>query len=172
MACINEIVCLGNYCSCGDDVTINLTALHTGTYHMTAEFNGTFLSVKVPVVNGEKIVVPNIFNENYTHVISFTINSIPVYDTDFSIKMVVCNDMGEVSDEDNIIVLTAIAGSTITDPRLIGREVGGLIINDAAKNTGYEKTGATEGDKLASDTIQFNDGLTLAGGEEITILLL
>jgi hypothetical protein len=70
MACANEIECLGDYCSCGE-LELSLIADEIGVWRMKAQFNGVTLSREIEVEEGENIIIPNIFNENYTHVIWF-----------------------------------------------------------------------------------------------------
>lgn len=55
-------------------------------------------------------------------------------------------------------------GTTITDRRLVGREVTGLIVDDMTKNTGFSKP-------RASDTLTFTDGTEVYQFQNVTILL-
>lgn len=91
MACMDEISCLGEYCSCGDEITLNLAAEETFTAKMVAEFNGAHIRRSVEMTTGEKVVVPNIFNENYTHIITFfKPDGTQAFGTSFSVKTVYC----------------------------------------------------------------------------------
>lgn len=166
MVCTSEIICLGEVCACAETVTLPLVANNTGFYSMYAEFNGIKLHKQVSVRVDEQIVVPNIFNENYTHVISFYYNGQLVNDTSYSLNVIYCIDSDNISpmppsQEVNSIVLESIAGNTITDERISGQFVTGLIIDDISKNKGFTVSG---------DTITFTDGTTLSAGQIITII--
>jgi hypothetical protein len=95
MACVDNIECLGEYCSCGDSIELNLVSEYTGEYEFRAEFNGVVLRNVIEVTEGDKIIVPNIFNENYTHIISFyNENGDLVNDLKYSVKIVICKGEG------------------------------------------------------------------------------
>lgn len=100
MACIDEIICLGEYCSCGTEIDLNLISSVTGIITMEAEFNGIKLTRDIEVSNGSKVEVPNIFNENYTHILAFyTSDGELVNNVKYSIKTVYCDGYTPVVDE-------------------------------------------------------------------------
>lgn len=91
MACFREIICLGEYCSCGDIITINLASTITGIITMHVKFNGIVITRPVEVSVSANIEVPNVFNDNYTHEIWFTTSTGEILnDTSYSIKIVYC----------------------------------------------------------------------------------
>lgn len=65
----------------------------------------------------------------------------------------------------NIIKVTGIQGTTITDLKMVGREIGAIVINNNIINIGFLKP-------AASDTIILEDGMTLSNMDTITILML
>lgn len=64
----------------------------------------------------------------------------------------------------NIIKMTSVSGTTITNAAMANREVGAIIIDDYTKNQGFTKT-------LSGTVITFTDGTELTNGQTITILL-
>jgi hypothetical protein len=165
MACIDEIVCLGEACSCGNQIELPLVAQHTGIYRMIAKFNGVRITRNIEVIEGENIVIPNVFNENYTHEIWFeTQSGALVNDVHYSIKLVFClsPENEEMSTENSIRVL-ADADDTVIDDRLIGKTVTAYIINDISKNTDFSKP-------IASNTFVTTNGVTFPANSIVTII--
>lgn len=161
MACVENIECLGEYCACGD-ILIPVISPVTGTLQMMAEFNGIKLTRDVPVVMGQGIMVPNIFNENYTHIVSFYNNGSLINETTYSLKIVYCKDHTPyMPTQYTSIIIIGEAGNSITDERISGEIVTGLILNDISKNKGFTVSGAT---------ITFTDGTTIEEGETITVI--
>lgn len=161
MACVENIECLGEYCSCGY-ILISVISPITGTLNMRAEFNGVAITREVPVVMGQGIMIPNIFNENYTHIISFYNNGVLLNDTSYSIKTIYCLEhTPSMATSYTSIVVVGEAGNTITDERISGEIVTGLILNDISKNKGYT---------VSDDTITFTDNTTIQDGETITVI--
>jgi hypothetical protein len=107
MACIDNIECLGEYCSCGDFIELNLVSGDTGYYEFRTEFNGTIIRSVISVTQGSKIIVPNIFNENYTHIISFYNNDAElVNNVKYSVQIVICKGEGLIPAIDSEYELT------------------------------------------------------------------
>lgn len=52
---------------CAEFVELPITATETGTHQIGVEFNGAHLRRSFEAVTGAKIVVPNLFNGDYTH---------------------------------------------------------------------------------------------------------
>lgn len=96
MYCSQDIVCLGEYCSCGDSITLRIASPVTGGITMSARFNGVRITRQVQVVAGQEITVPNIFNENFTHIIGFYSNGSPVWDNEYSIRTVICPQINNI----------------------------------------------------------------------------
>lgn len=73
MACsCTSYTCLNivqQYSNCLSTVTLDLVAGATGTYTWRYEFNGTWKGGNIDVTESAKIVLPYVFNENYTHII-------------------------------------------------------------------------------------------------------
>jgi hypothetical protein len=65
----------------------------------------------------------------------------------------------------NILSITGVAGTTIVDNRMVGREVGLVVMDDIAKNIGFTKS-------AGSNTLTFTDGTEVGAGQKITICLL
>lgn len=164
MACVENVICLGEFCACADMfVLTQLVAPFTGSLLMLSEFNGVKLKKIVSVREGDPITIPNIFNENYTNILSFYNGSQLLNDVSYSVKTIYCFDSENIfpmPTEDNSIVINTIAGNTITDIRIVGRFITALIINDVSKNTKFSVTG---------DTITFTDGTILDNGQTVTI---
>lgn len=102
MACVENIECLGEYCSCGDNIQLNLPSPITGELELRVEFNGVVMRRVIDVEEDVDIVVPNMFNENYTHVISFyNSEGDLINDTKYSIKIIICIGDGLVPESDS-----------------------------------------------------------------------
>lgn len=67
-ACLDVVQ---QYNSCPTVVTLDFEAPGTGTYQWQYEFNGRWYGGTVDVVEGENIVLPWVFNEQYVHLIQF-----------------------------------------------------------------------------------------------------
>jgi len=69
MGCICESYqCLTiRYNPCSAGAQLNIVATETGIWSAQVEFNGVWFDQQFEVVDGEKIVVNNIFNPNYIH---------------------------------------------------------------------------------------------------------
>lgn len=163
MACIEKIVCLGNFCSCGNISITDLISPITGQIRMEVEFNGSTIVKNISAVNGSSIVIPNVFNENYTHILSFYINGILWNDEKYSIRVTPCLNADNSDPMVPIyssIILESLAGNTIVDNRIEGEIVTGLMISDVSKNKGYTVSG---------NTITFTDSTTLEAGLTITV---
>lgn len=94
MYCAEEIVCLGEVCSCGSAVELPLIAEITGVVVMNVRFNGVTIKRDVNIVSGQNITVPNVFNENYLHEIWFEDSDGVLYNNvHFSIKTVYCSNI-------------------------------------------------------------------------------
>ncbi len=65
----------------------------------------------------------------------------------------------------NTILVTVTAGTTITDSRMAGRDIGHIDILGIVKNTGFTKVSA-------SALITFTDGTAFLGGEKVTITMI
>lgn len=89
MACNDNIECLGEFCSCGL-INLPLIAPFDGVVNVEMEFNGIKLYRDVLFINGETVIIPNVFNENYTHNIRFIKDGVNVFDKTYSIKTVLC----------------------------------------------------------------------------------
>lgn len=56
---------------CGGDIVTLVMSDFTGNVTMSYEFNGRWFGEILPVVSGEVIEIPNVFNESYTHLVKF-----------------------------------------------------------------------------------------------------
>lgn len=164
MACIEEIECLGEFCSCGN-INTGIISPFGGVIKMYSEFNGTTITKNIDVAFGNEIVIPNVFNDNYTHVVRFYFNGELVNDLAYSIKIVPCisvdNNEPMANDYSSITLTVSVAGTSITDERIEGNLITGVIINDKSKNKGFA---------VVSDTITFNDTTTLNIGDKVTLI--
>jgi len=163
MLTCTPIECLGEFCQCGDIVLTALSPI-TGVLLMRGEFNGAVIEKEVNAYAGQPIVVPNVFNETYTHVIGFYNGTELVNETRYAVKIVYCIDLDYVPIPDfdmaNSIIFSTMAGSDeATDNRINGRVVTGLMIDDLSKNTGYF---------VANSTITLTDGSTF--GNVLTVI--
>lgn len=168
-ACAQNIICLGTFCSCGD-IEISIPTGSETTLKMVAEFNGVRIKNEITVANTDKITIPNIFNENYTHIIHFvTADGDVLNDEYYSIKIEPCiyaDDSAPepiIQSKDTSIMLTGVTGKTITDERMNDKIVTGLIINDNSKNSGFIKN-------QNEIVLTFTDETTLTTGDFITII--
>lgn len=142
MACISEIVCLGEFCSCNSNIELPIAASETGTFMLVAIFNDVRITRNINIIEGQNILIPNIFNENYLHEIYFSSSSGEILDdTHYSIKTVFCLNNNNGMPTDGLISIVAIAesGNVLIDDRMIGRIVTAYIINDISKNTEFSK---------------------------------
>lgn len=62
-----------NIFQCGNDITTLLLAEDTTNYMMIYEFDNRWFSEQVLVQQDMPIVIPNVFNEAYTHILYFLI---------------------------------------------------------------------------------------------------
>lgn len=67
--CCNEIINLGCYNSCEKLINTGIEADVSGEWKIEVEFNGGIFFINFSVETGEKIKIPNKFNEDYTHLI-------------------------------------------------------------------------------------------------------
>lgn len=170
MACVDEIICLGEVCSCGDTVEIPLVAETTGTFTMFAKFNGIRITRQIAFIEGENIILPNVFNENYLHEIWFNNLAGDKYkDVNYSIKMVYCTSpetapppLPPIEDYNSIISIST-NETTLIDGRMVGKVVTAYIINDISKNTDFTKP-------LDSDTLTLINGNTFEPDSVVTII--
>lgn len=89
-ACTKNVVCLGDYCSCGD-ISLEISGMPLGQYTCIAEFNGVKIKQEVIVDTFGKVTLNNIFNENYVHLICFIdSNGIVLNDTWYSLNIKPC----------------------------------------------------------------------------------
>lgn len=165
MYCAEEIVCLGEVCSCGSTVELPLVAEITGVVVLNVRFNGVTIKRDVNLVSGQNITVPNVFNENYKHHIYFeTTTGVKYLDTVYSIQVITC--LSNSNNEDDMlisIVSVADAGITITDDRMIGRTVTAYVIDDISKNTEFSKP-------INSNTLTLLGGNTFGQNSVVTII--
>jgi len=69
--CAN-MVCVDVFLSpCAATIQLPVTADETAVWNMAFEFNGSQFVTSVPVYVNQPIVIPNRFNEQYTHVLRF-----------------------------------------------------------------------------------------------------
>lgn len=59
------------YSNCPEFLTVKLEAAATGTYSWEYEFNGRWFGGTIDVTGGQNIVLPWVFNEQYTHLVKF-----------------------------------------------------------------------------------------------------
>lgn len=169
MACVDEIICLGEVCSCGDSIELPLVAETTGVYTLFAKFNGVRITRQVPFVEGENIIVPNVFNENYLHEIWFQdVLGDKYKEVNYSLKLVYCVSPETALpvppiEQVNSIITISTTDTTIVDERMIGRIVTAYIINDISKNMDFSKP-------LNSDTMTLLNGVTLEPNSVVTII--
>ncbi len=122
-------------------IITNIIANQTGVWIMFFEFNGRWFKEDVTVTNGEVIILPNVFNESYNHIIEF-------YKTDDSLFNDTCYtlDMNRIAlggspvtpDSSNDVMSYVYVfkdspdtsnpdeqpvGDTVTDNRLIGKTI-------------------------------------------------
>lgn len=169
MACVDEIICLGEVCSCGDTIEIPLVAETTGVFTLFAKFNGVRITRQIPFIEGDNIILPNVFNENYLHEIWFQDVSGNKYnDVNYSIRMVYCvspQTAPPVPPIEGIssIISVSTTDTTLVDERMIGKVVTAYIINDYSKNTDFSKP-------LNSDTLTLLNGNTFEPDSVVTII--
>jgi len=164
MACVEEIECLGEFCSCGN-INTGIISPYGGIMQMYFEFNGANIIKNIDVAFANSIVIPNVFNDNYEHIVKFYFNVQLVNDLAYSIKVVPCisidNDEPMANDYSSITLTVSAPGVSITDDRIEGNLITGVIINDKSKNKGFSVSG---------DTITFNDTTTLNIGDKVTLI--
>lgn len=157
-----EIECIMAYISpCCATVTLPITATETGTVKAFIEFNGTAKQFNVPIVSGQRIVVPTaVFNENYTHMlVLFKLDN--VTSTSYHIRTMLTTftdcESGTASASVNYIVTAS--GSVITTSLLVGNTLVAIGTENGFKNTGFTVVG---------NTLTFTDGTTVSVGDTIT----
>lgn len=143
MSCnCTEYSCLEVLANDCEEITVALTANETGDWVMLYEFNGGWKSVEFAVTNGERLLLPAVFNESYTHLIKFynganelvndtcymlntaeipTTVTAPSNDDDMARYYEYIVVSGTPSSELNNGRKEINAGSSITDSRLAGR---------------------------------------------------
>lgn len=167
MSCgCEEYVCLQvvPQVGCIEEIQINLPATETGQWIMSLEFNGGWINKYIDVEEGVNILLPNYFNENYSHTIKFynTENEL-VNDTCYRLNTSKVGGTGSIMPTppapesityyEYVVVAEPDgfddagrweieAGVTITDNRLIGKGVSSIVISGGQSyNSGdYTKT--------------------------------
>lgn len=73
MACnCGNIVCLGVVpVICSDEIHTDVIAAETATWVCMYEFNGRWFGFELSVTEDQRVVLPNVFNECYTHLLKF-----------------------------------------------------------------------------------------------------
>lgn len=164
MACVEEIECLGEFCSCGE-INTGIFSPFGGTMKMYFEFNGATITKDIEVAFSNAIVIPNVFNDNYEHVLRFYYGGQLLNDLAYSIKVVPCisvDNIEPMANEYSSINLTVTtAGVSITDERITGEFITAVMINDKSKNKGFN---------VSADTITFTDTTTLNVGDIVTLI--
>lgn len=187
MACdCEEYVCLEvvPQVGCIEEIQVNLPATETGEWIMSFEFNGSWINKFIEVENGVNILLPNYFNESYTHTIKFynTDNEL-VNDTCYKLNTSVIGGVGSIAPTpepsnsvgyyEYIVVedpdgfdsngrWEIPVGGDIEDDRLIGKTVSSIIGQQAYNSNNYTKNTASNTLSMTNDTIfGLNDIITL-----------
>lgn len=119
--CLNVVPAL-----CADEITLRLAANETGTWLVFYEFNSRWFGLEVEVIDGQNIVLPYVFNNNYTHNIKF-------YNTDYELFNDTCYSLNT-----STIPSAGVAPSPSPDLGYLLVEISGNITTvDAADDTYY-----------------------------------
>lgn len=84
---------LGQFCQCGEIVMIGTYSPVNGEALMVAEFNGSVIAKEVEVYIDQPFAVPNVFNENYTHIIGFYQDGVLLNNKKYAIEVAWCKDI-------------------------------------------------------------------------------
>lgn len=193
MSCLcepNDIICVPvNPCNAG--TTIDLAADETGTWTGQIEFNGTWISFEIDVVEDEKIIIgTHLLNENYVHEFRLynvendlfgcyklqtmytkgTANAIPIpvnESVSFLAYIGVASDPSDdlVNIGNGIFAKEVLSGSSFTDSRLED-----LIVSSASIN-GQSYVGATWNytKPVASGVFTFINGNQITDGDVLIL---
>ena len=176
MACdCNTYDCLTvvqQYAECLSTVTLNLTAAETGTWSWQYEFNGRWSGGTVDVTDGQKVVLPWVFNEQYVHEIKFyDANGGLVNDTCYKLDTSkISGSYSAPSASSGTSYLTFIVtaamlsneGATITNSSITSRTI--IIVQD--ENSGYNSGSYTQ----ASNSFTMTNSTTFYEGQTLTLI--
>jgi len=92
---ILPISCLGDFCSCGEIIIHDIISGITGEIKMRVQFERTIIEKVIFVEEGYPFILPNIFNENYDHLVTFHYNNQVLNGVQYELKIVSCVQLDE-----------------------------------------------------------------------------
>jgi hypothetical protein len=170
-ACLNIVP---DYSGCPTVITTDLIAAQTATYNWQYEFNGRWKGGTVDVTEGEAIVLPYVFNENYIHEIKFLLGGDLVNDTCYKldtsgIPTSYSQNTGEdentltfevTSDMLSTTTIDDVEYQVLTNPSINSREVALLADGNQIYN-GFTQSG---------NALTMINGTTFYVGQKITLV--
>lgn len=177
MACdCTTYECLGvvqSYDNCATTITLELESLDTGSYNWSYEFNGRWFGGNVEVTEGDNIILPWVFNENYVHKIKFFRPSGELLnDTCYKLNtseiagsfITPSSDAGsKYLNVELTADMLSDGGATVTIPSIAGKTLVSVLDGNQAYNFGsFNKA-------VGSDSFTMTNGTTFYVGQKITL---
>lgn len=165
MACNCEnIECLiVKFNPCSEGAELPLIATENGTWTAEIEFNGMWSEFGFGVLNGQRIVIPSIYlNEYYTHQIRILDSSgLLINETCYALKAraIASGDIYPVIPPglSSFDITIAEAGNSITNDLLEGVDLAFIVTDGQSYNTAFWGK-PVESDTLTSDILTFYIG--------------
>ena len=155
---------------CAETINLGLVADGSGVWKMMHEFNGTSVRTDVAVTNGNPIIVPNHFNEDYDTILKFYKPDNTIFnDTCYKLKIMLtvftnCEDA--VVSERVFDVTIETTGDSFTDIRLANEVVMSIALNAQDYNSPFYSK------PLSSSTLtSISGGLIFNEDDIVTVTL-
>ena len=59
------------------------------------------------------------------------------------------------------VSMNSVSGTSLSNPAFAGKDIAAIVVDEVFRQFGFQKTGSTPEEQLASDTVEFTDGTTL-----------
>lgn len=110
---------------CAQEIPLPVIADETGTWHMIMKFNNVTYRTDINVQSGVPVTIPNVFNENYLHVVYFVKTNGTVFNHTcykLNVMATIMTNPGHVSGTKttSLPILTTAPGTVIQHNDLIG----------------------------------------------------
>lgn len=163
-----------DFTNCPTMLTIVLASPITGSLEWEFEFNNSWKGGTIDVTEGENIVLPWVFNEQYIHLIKFYNGDTPLNDTCYKLDTSKISgsyvSAGSSTEATNYLTFTVTAGmlsdsgATITNASIAGRTI--LLIADGFQMYNSGRFTQASG----SDTFTMSAPIKFKAGQVITLL--
>lgn len=159
--CLNVVP---DFSGCPDVIETDLVASETATYNWQFEFNGRWKGGTVDVTEGEAIILPYVFNENYIHLIKFFLGGELVNDTCYKLDTSII----PTSYSQNTEVENGPMSFIVTDEMLSTDDDGYQVLTNASINS-REVALIADGNQIYNGFEQDGNSLTMTNGAVFTV---